>query len=163
MKEIIMSDISSRNKSSVLLMRWVARLVSIPWAYWALAIAWFVAGNGYEEGMPLALYMIIVFIAFLLTMGAAIIAGVWGKEALGGAVLLVDGVLIVLCFLGSPHIRPSLVDFFTPSKLPFNFTMVLPPLLAGFLFLTCHCWSRVGAATDLEQQESKIDGNTVGS
>jgi hypothetical protein len=146
-----MSNISSKNKWSVILMRWVARLISIPWAYWALAIAWFVAGNGYEEGMSLALYMIIVFIAFLLTMGAAIIAGVWRKEALGGTVLLADGVLILLCFMGSPHLRPSLVEFFTPSALPFNFVTVLPPLLAGSLFLACHRGSRVGAATDLEQ------------
>jgi len=130
-----MSNIRSKNKWSVILMRWVARLISIPWAYWALAIAWFVAGNGYEEGMSLALYMIIVFTAFLLTVGAAIIAGVWGMEALGGSVLLADGVLIVLCFIGSPHIRPNLVDFFTPWKLPFNFVTVLPPLLAGSLFL----------------------------
>ncbi|HEY44506.1 MAG TPA: hypothetical protein G4O11_11050 [Anaerolineae bacterium] len=151
-----MSNISSKNKWSVILMRWVARLVSIPWAYWALAIAWFVAGNGYEEGMSLALYMIIVFIAFLPTVGAAIIAGVWGKEALGGAVLLADGALIVLCFLASPHIRPSLVNFFTPSKLPFNFTMVLPPLLAGSLFLVCHQTSKASA----EQQPQLERSNT---
>ena len=130
-----MSNIRSKNEWQVILMRWVARLTSIPWAYWALAIAWFVAGNGYEEGMSLGLYIIIVFIAFLLTMGAAIIAGVWRKEALGGAILLADGVLVVLCFMGSPHIRPTLVDFFTPWKLPFNFVTVLPPLLAGSLFL----------------------------
>jgi len=143
-----MSNISSKNKWSVILMRWVARLVSIPWAYWALAIAWFVAGNGYEEGMSLALYMIIVFIAFLPTVGAAIIAGVWGKEALGGTVLLADGVLILFCFMGSPYLRPSLVDFFNPSKLPFNFIAVLPPLLAGSLFLVCHGRSK----TSGEQQ-----------
>jgi hypothetical protein len=137
-----MSNIRFKDKWSVMLMRWVARLVSIPWAYFALAVAWFIAGNGYEEGMPLALYMIIVFIAFLLTMGAAIIAGVWGKESLGGAVLLADGVLIVICFIGSPHISPSLADFLTPSKLPFNFVPVLPPLLGGLLFIVCHRLSK---------------------
>jgi len=138
-----MSNISSKNKRSVILMRWVARLTSIPWAYWALAIAWFVAGNGYEEGMPLTLYIINVFIAFLLTLGAAILAGVWGKEILGGTILLIDGGLILLCFIGSPHISPSLVEFFTPSKLPFNFTMILPPLLAGSLFLASNRISKM--------------------
>jgi hypothetical protein len=133
-----MSDISSKNRSSAILMRWVARIVSIPWGYWALAIAWFVAGNGYEEGMSLGLYIIIVFIAFLLTVGAAIIAGVWGKEILGGTILLIDGGLILLCFMGSPHIRPTLVDFFTPWKLPFNFVTVLPPLVGGSLFLVAN-------------------------
>ena len=130
-----MSNVDSKDTSGVTWMRWVARIISILWAYFALGIIWFIAGVGLEEGMPLALNIIIVFTAFLLTLGAAIIAGVWGMEALGGPVLLADGVLIVLCFIGSPHIRPSLVEFLTPSKLPFNFTMVLPPLLAGSLFL----------------------------
>lgn len=138
-----MSNIRSKNDWSVILMRWVARLISIPWAYWALAIAWFVAGNGYEEGMSLGLYIIIVFIAFLLTLGAAILAGVWGLEALGGTVLLVDSVLIIVSFMASPHISPSLVDFFTPSKVPFNFTIILPPLLAGVFFIACQRISRL--------------------
>lgn len=137
-----MSDISSKYKWQVCLMRWVARIISIPWAYFALFIVWFVAGNGYEEGMSLGLYITVVFVAFLLTLGATIIAGVWEKEALGGTVLLVDCALIIICFMASPHIRPSLVDFFTPSKLPFNFIPLLPPLLAGVLFLTCHWASR---------------------
>jgi len=151
-----MSNISSKNKRSVILMRWVARLISIPWAYGALGIVWFIAGNGYEEGMPLALYILIVFIASLPTVGAAIIAGVWGKEALGGTVLLADGVLILLCFMGSPYISSSLVDFFTPSKLPFNFVPVLPPLLAGSLFLVCHQSSKPSA----EQQPQLERSNT---
>jgi hypothetical protein len=137
-----MSNISSKNKWSVILMRWIARLVSIPWSYWALAIIWFVAGNGYEEGMPLALYMIIVFIAFLMTVGAAIIAGVWQKEILGGTILLIEGVLLLLWFMATPQVRPSLVDFFNPVKLPFNFVVVLPPLLAGLLFIVCHRLSK---------------------
>ncbi|HIJ71795.1 MAG TPA: hypothetical protein HPP87_10595 [Planctomycetes bacterium] len=137
-----MSDINSKNKWSVISMQWVARLISIPWAYCALAIVWFIAGNGYEEGMPLALYMIIVFMAFLMTVGAAIIAGVWGKEILGGTILLIEGGLILLCFLGSPHLSLSPEDFFNPAKLPFNFVAVLPPLLAGLLFIVCHRLSK---------------------
>lgn len=141
-----MSNISGSDAWAIQLMRWVARFVSIPWAYWALAIVWFAAGTGFQEGnMPLALYIIVVFIAFLLTVGSAIIAGVWGKEALGGTVLLTDCVLIIVCFIASPHIKPSLVEFFTPSKLPFNFTMVLPPLVAGCLFLACHRKSKASA------------------
>jgi hypothetical protein len=138
-KEVIMSNVSSKNKWQVILMRWVARLVSIPWAYFALGVVWFIAGSAnYEEGMSVVLYIIIVTIAFLLTMVAAILAGVWGLELLGGTVLLADSALIIICFIVSPHLRPTLVEFFTPSALPFNFVPVLPPLVAGALFIECH-------------------------
>jgi hypothetical protein len=134
-----MSNIRFTDARSVKLMRWVARLVSIPWAYCALGVAWFIAGSAhYEEGMSVVLYIIIVTIAFLMTMVAAILAGVWGLELLGGTVLLADSVLIIICFIAGPHIRPSLVEFFTPSALPFNFVPVLPPLVAGALFIACH-------------------------
>jgi len=134
-----MSNIGSTDTLPVKLMRWVARFLSIPWAYWALFITWFVVGSGNADGeISLAFYIIIVIIASLLFMGAAIIASVWGKEAFGGCVLLVDGALIIVCFLVVPHIGPTIVEFLTPSALPFNFVMVLPPLVAGSLFLACH-------------------------
>jgi len=126
-----MSNISSEDKRQFVLMRWIARFISIPWAYWALAIAWFVAGNGYEEGMSLGLYIIIVFIAFLLTLGVAILAGVWGMEMLGGTVLLADCVLIFVCFIVSPRLPGVLLV-----------TLLLPPLLAGSLFCVCGRTSR---------------------
>ena len=112
-------------------MRWVARIISIVWAYFALGLVWFVAGNGYEEGMSLGLYITIVFIAFLLSVGAAIIAGVWGMEVLGGTVLLADFVLIMICFAVSPRLPAGLL-----------FILILPPLSAGALFLACHNLSK---------------------
>ena len=141
-----MSNISSKNKWLFFLMRWVARFLSIPWAYGALGVVWFIAGVGLEEGMPLALNIIIVFTAFLLTLGAAILAGVWGAEAFGGTVLLADSALIIICFMASPHMRPSLAEFLTPSALPFNFVPVLPPLIAGVLFIACHRISKKSRA-----------------
>ena len=122
-----MSNVNSKDTSQVMSMRWVARLISIPWAYWALFIAWFVAGNGYEEGMSLGLYIIIVFIAFLLTLGAAILAGVWGIEGLGGTILLADCVLIFITYVVSPRLPAGLLV-----------TLILPPLLAGSLFFASH-------------------------
>jgi len=129
-----MSNISSKDAWPVKLMRWVARFLSIPWAYWTLFITWFVLKHAFQT----AVLAIVMTIPILMFLGAAIIAGVWGKEALGGGVLLVDGVLIIVCFLVGPHIQPTLVEFFTPSALPFNFTLALPPLAAGSLFLACH-------------------------
>jgi hypothetical protein len=110
-----MSNVNSKDTSQVLSMRWVARLISIPWAYWALFIAWFVAGNGYEEGMSLGLYIIIVFIAFLLTVGAAILAGVWGIEMFGGSVLLADCVLIFISYAVDPRL-PTISQEYIWSK-----------------------------------------------
>ena len=126
-----MSNISSENKKQIMLMRWTARLVSIPWAYCALGLAWFVAGNGYEEGMSLGLYITIVFIAFVLSVGATIIAAVWGMEVLGGTILLADFVLIMICFAVSPQLPAGLL-----------FILLLPPLSAGALFLACHSISK---------------------
>ena len=144
-----MSDISSLDRRQIIVMRWIARLISIPWAYAALGLAWFVAGVALEEWMPLALNIVIVFTAFLLTLGVAILAGVWGMEAFGGRVLLADCVLMIVCFMASPH---------SPWELfPIVF---LPPLLAGVLFLECHRRSKVGEAETVEPGRSNVDSES---
>jgi hypothetical protein len=132
-------------------MRWIARLVSIPWAYAALAGAWFIAGVGLEEGKlsPMAVNIIVV-LAFLLTLGAAILASVWGMELVGGAVLLADCVLMIVCFMASSHSPWELLPILFP-----------PPLLAGSLFLVCHYRSKARVATHLEQP--KTDCRIVGT
>ena len=134
-----MTDISSQDKRPILAMRWIARLVSIPWAYCALGLVWFVAGVGLEEGMPLALNIGIVFTAFLLTLGAAILAGVWGMEAFGGKVLLADGALILVWVLVTPQLPGAAL------------ILMVPPVLSGVLFLECHRRSRAGGAVHLER------------
>ena len=120
-----MPDINSNNKGSIILMRWIARLVSIPWAYCALGLVWFVAGYGIEEGKLSEMAAdIIIFTAFLLTLGVAIIAGVWAMETIGGTVLLADSLLVFIWFAVTPQLPGGLF-----------FVLVLPPLLAGALFL----------------------------
>ena len=121
-----MSDISYGDKWPIIVMRWIARLVSIPWAYCALGLVWFVAGVASEEWMPLALNITIVFTAFLLTLGAAILAGVWGVEAFGGKVLLADGALILVWVLVTPQLPGAAI------------ILIVPPVLSGVLFLECH-------------------------
>ena len=105
-------------------MRWTARLVSIIWAYVTLAIVLFVAGVGIEESKPLAFLVTFVVTATVLTLGAAILAGVWKVEKIGGTVLLVDCVLIFIWCAVVPQFPPALL-------LP----LILPPLLAGWLFI----------------------------
>jgi len=131
-----MSDISSEDKRPIIVMRWIARVISIPWAYAALGLVWFVAGVGLEEGMPLALNITIVFTAFLLTLGAAILAGVWGMEAFGGKVLLADGALILLWVLVTPQLPGAAL------------ILMVPPVLSGVLFLECQRRSRAGVTID---------------
>jgi len=127
-----MSNISSKDKRAIIAMRWIARLVSIPWAYVALGLVWFVAGVGLEEGIPLALNITIVFTAFWLTLGAAILAGVWGMESFGGKVLLADGGLIMVWVLATPQLPGEAL------------ILMAPPVLSGALFLECHRRSKVG-------------------
>ncbi len=127
-----MSNISSKDAWPVKLMRWAARFLSIPWAFWALFWTLFVLGHGFQT----AVLAIVMIIPLLLFLGAAIIASVWGKEAFGGAVLLVDGVLIFVCGTFGPH-SPLPTDVSWDAVFAIS-TLVLPPLVAGSLFLICH-------------------------
>ena len=129
-----MSNISSEDRRAIIVMRWIARLVSIPWAYCALGLVWFVAGVASEEWMPLALNITIVFTAFWLTLGAAVLAGVWGMESFGGKVLLADGVLILLWVLVTPQLPGG------------AFILMIPPVLSGALFLECHRRKKAGGS-----------------
>ena len=125
-----MSNVNSKDTRQLNVMRWVARCLSIPWAYLALAIVWFIAGTAYVEGnMPLSLNIIVIFVTFWLTLGAVILAGVWGMEALGSYILLADCALMFLWYVVSPY---------APTQPLFVLTLFFPPLLAGSLFRVCH-------------------------
>ena len=127
-----MSNISSKDTWPVKLMRWVARFLSVSWAFWALFWTLFVLAHSFQT----AVLAIVMIIPLLMFMGAAIVASVWGKEAFGGVVLLVDGVLIFVCGTFGPH-SPLLTDVSWDTVLAIS-TMVLAPLAAGSLFLICH-------------------------
>ena len=139
-----MSNAGPTNPQPVKFMRWTARVLSIPWALWALFWTFFVLAHF----LPPAVLAIIMSIAALIFVGSAIVASVWGMEALGGRVLLLDGVLIIALGVFLPH-SPILVGSFQSTALAF-FTLALPPLVAGSLFLVCHRISR----TSGEQQEA---------
>lgn len=137
-----MSNISSSDAGPVKLMRWIARFLSIPWAFWALFWTWFALAHfaGEEKFFSIVVFTIIMIIVALMYIGAAIIASVWGKEAFGGGLLMADGVLILAFIIIFTFLKGSPRDFF---RLPWLnalalFTMVLPPFVAGYLFLACH-------------------------
>ena len=139
-----MSNISSTDAWPVKLMRWVARFLSIPWAFLVLLFWLFGVGYGVDEGnLSIAVAIIMVIIVALMSLGAALIASVWGKEAIGGGLLIAAGVLL----LGQ-----TIYDLFIYSleELQLGWlevALVLPPLVAGFLFLVCHQRSK----TSVEQ------------
>ncbi len=130
-----MSNISSSDARPVKLMRWVARFLSIPWAFLVLLFWLFGVGYGVDEGnLSIAVAIIMVIIVALMSLGAALIASVWGKEAIGGGLLIAAGVLL----LGQ-----TIYDLFIYSLEELQigwleFALVLPPLVAGSLFLACH-------------------------
>ena len=75
-------------------------------------------------------------VVLLMFMGAAIFASVWRKEAFGGRLLIADGVLILVSLaivIGTRDSLPPLWLFAIAFL-----TMVLPPIIAGSLFLICH-------------------------
>ncbi len=133
-----MSNISASDAGPVKLMRWVARFLSIPWAILVLLFSMFAFAYGIEEGSySMAVYIIIIIIVALMSLGPAIIASVWGKEAIGGGLLIAAGVLI----LGGEIYSLFIYSGETPLGW-LVFALVLPPLVAGSLFLACHRRSR---------------------
>jgi len=131
-----MSNISSTDAWPVKLMRWVARFLSIPWAFLVLLFMLFGVGYGVDEGdYSIAVAIIMVIIVALMSLGAALIASVWGKEAIGGGLLIAAGVLYlgqtIYDILTYPDIRDLQLGWLEVA-------MILPPLVAGSLFLACH-------------------------
>jgi len=133
-----MSNISSTDARSVKLMRWVARFLSIPWAFLTLCVTMFGVLSAVGEGdISIVTFIFIMFA--LMSVGGALIASVWGKEALGGGLLIAAGVL---------RLGQNIYDFFiyNPEELQpdwFNVAMILLPLVAGSLFLVCHRRSKM--------------------
>ena len=124
---------------SIQSMRWVARVVSIPWAYWAAFWTFFALANLSSEGHFSSTTVAVVLIfALPLFFGAAITASVWGKEAFGGTLLLADGALILAGIIVAAFLTGEPVRFLVILGSLASITMVLPPWLAGYLFRECH-------------------------
>jgi hypothetical protein len=132
---------------SVQKMRWVARLVSIPWAYWATFWTGFVLGHPFAEAdsdylLEVVFPLLMIPIA-LMYFGAAIIASVWGKEAFGGNLLLADGTLILAGIIVAAFLTGEPARFLIILGSLGSITMVFPAWVAGYLFRECHRRSRI--------------------
>ena len=87
-----------------------------------------------------AILIPVVTIAFLMYVGAAVVASVWGKEVLGGRLLIVDGVLLFALGITFLIVAGGFDAVFSMDQYDFIglLTIILPPLVAGSLFLACH-------------------------
>ena len=139
-----MNTNSSTNTAAVKSMRWIAGLISIPWAFWALLLTLFITGSILPHG-PSSWWIIILVlmsvpITILLYFGPVFSACVWGKEKLGGCVLIADGVLLFVLFITLMIATGGLDTLYKLDRYDIVglLTMVLPPLVAGALYLTCH-------------------------
>lgn len=133
----MVSNIKSSDSHLVASMRWAARILSICWAFWALFWTLFVLGHLVGAGgiLGIAAFTFACLAFPPMTIGAALAACVWRKEELGGKVLLVDGILMLalVAWVFDPHSAWVAVTGF--------WTMVVPTMAAGALFLTCHWMS----------------------
>ena len=87
-----------------------------------------------------AILIPVLIIAFLMFVGAAIVAGVWGKEVLGGRVLIADGVVLFVLGIAFQIVAGGFEAVFSMDRydiIGFR-TIVVPPLVAGTLFLASH-------------------------
>ncbi len=115
-------------------MRWTARLLAVPWSLWALFWTLFVLGHlvGAAGILGIAVFGLVVVAFPPMSIGAAFAASIWRKENVGGKVLLVDGILML-------GLTAWVFDPYSPWVAVTGFwTMVVPPLVAGTLFLACH-------------------------
>jgi uncharacterized protein YqgC (DUF456 family) len=101
-----------------------------------------------EEGTySVAVYTIIIIIVALMSLGAALIASVWGKEAIGGGMLIAAGALALGVFIYS-------LTQYSLAELQIGwleFALILPPLVAGSLFLACHRRSKTSGGQSVPE------------
>lgn len=118
-------------------LRWIARILSIAWAYWALFWSLFVAVQLCPNNPSMWTILIpVMVLTCVMYLGAAIVASVWGREKLGGRVLVANGVLLFAQHI----IFKMVVTGFSrhPADIIILLTITLPPLIAGTLFLKFH-------------------------
>lgn len=118
-----MPNIDTSGASAARWTRYTARLIALIWAgCWLYVALSSVAGLGLNSG---GVFVTICFCAFFL--GSVAVA--WHWEAVGGVILMVEGLLIL-----------SVYPIWMSGRLPVKFiifamlTMAVPALVAGFLF-----------------------------
>ena len=146
-----MSTNISTDTTAIKSMRWIARIIAMPWAFWALLVTLFITGSICPHRPSSTwIVMLVLIIAFVMYVGAAIVACVWGKEKLGGCLLIADGGLLFVLFITLMIATGGLDTLYKLDRYDIVglLTVILPPLVAGALFLTCHRKSNQGGRNE---------------
>lgn len=104
-----------------------ARLVALIWAGWWV---FFGVASGFSEGLEPLGILIHTAVPGLIFLALAIIA--WFREGIGGALLIIAGLLIIVLYPIMAHGSLSLTTILITVVM-----LALPPLLAGALCLAC--------------------------
>ncbi len=110
--------------------RWlqtIARLVALLWAGWWV---FFGVASGIGEGLDPLGVVIHTAVPGLIFLALAILA--WLRAGVGGALLVITGLLILVIYPIMAHGSLSLVTILITVAL-----LALPPLVAGALCLAC--------------------------
>lgn len=106
--------------------RWnrrILRIVALIWAGWWAFFAWATVAN---QGFTLT-RIVVATLFCLIFLGSVAIA--WRREAIGGFLLLLEGLLVLIVYTARfGHLPFSTVVFVL-------LTMAVPPMVAGLLFL----------------------------
>jgi endonuclease/exonuclease/phosphatase family metal-dependent hydrolase len=117
---------SYRGDRTTTWMRYVARTLTLIWAGWWIFFG--VATVLSEEFSPTGVLVLVCYTLIFLVSAAI----PWFWEAIGAVALVCEGLIVLIGYplMTFSHFPPSTI-------LLVILTMALPPLVAGFLFLTC--------------------------
>ena len=117
-----MESVKARPASKYKLLRWIARVIFIPWAlYWA----YFFIGEGIFAAEDFTLQPMPLYASFLLAAGLLAVALIaWFLEGIGGILLILFG--------------KALTDRYPMGAL----VMAIPPIIAGVLLILNYCMNR---------------------
>ncbi len=129
-----MANIGHTGNRATKRMLYIARALALIWASW-----WTFFGlvSGAGEGLIGILANAPNALPGLVFLASAAIA--WRWDAIGGVVLILEGLLVLIGYPVITHGR-----FPLSTIVPVLLTIALPPLVAGFLFLASWRKSRTG-------------------
>jgi hypothetical protein len=107
-------------------MRYVAGALALVWAgFWSF----FGLASGIGEGLSLGRVLAHTTMPGLIFLASAVVA--WRTHVIGAAVLLIEGLVVLIAYpiMTYHHFPYSTIVFVL-------LTMALPPLVAGFLFIS---------------------------
>jgi hypothetical protein len=116
-------------------LRHLARVLASVWAGWWI---FFGLASSLAAGLSPAEVLLYTVVPGLIFLVSAVV--LWQQEVMGGLILLLEGLIILIGYpmVVSGDFPPGVIIFVVS-------TMALPPLISGFLCLTC--WQKSGLSS----------------